>query len=213
MARALCMLLLGLAAGCGGAASIVDDVPDELRRTRAVVPATGDRHLYADPSEVEIGRWATYREAGRTFTLAVAGREPDGTWVEVVEDGTASARLVSPDGSVLKAYYQEPGAPAQPQPLDQRPAPGMPKRTETSRETGDEKVKVGARELVARRLRIRSEDLEGRLCEETWLWHPDVPPIYAASELGGLVGRVASAGKVVLLVFGAGARPAVERPR
>lgn len=220
MKRALCMLLLsggsaGLTASCGGAASVVDEVPPELRKTTAVVPAVGDRHAYADPSAVEPGRWATYREGGRTITLAVVGREAEGTWVEVIEAGetrAASARLVAPDGTVRRAWYQEPGSTAQPQALDQRAAPAAAKSTETSREAGEEKVKVGTRELVARRVRIRSEDLEGRLAEETWWWHPDVPPLYAGGEEGGLLRKVSSAGTIELLDFGAGAKPAVDRP-
>jgi hypothetical protein len=217
MGRALCILLLAAgaalpAAGCAGASSVVDEVPEELRRTRGVVPAAGDRHPFADPSGVEVGRWATYREGARTFTLAVAGREAEGTWVEVVDEASASVRLVAPDGTVLKAFYQEPGGPAQPQPLDQRAAPAAPRRTETARETGEEAVKVGARELAARRVRIRSEDLEGRLTEETWLWHPDVPALHSGGELGGLVRRVTPAGRIDLLDFGAGRAPAVKRP-
>ena len=217
MSRSLCILLLAAGAalpagGCAGASSVVDEVPEELRRTRGVVPAVGDRHGYADPSGVEVGRWATYREGSRTFTLAVAGRDAEGTWVEVVDETAASARLVAPDGTVLKAFYQEPGGPAQPQPLDQRAAPAEPRRTETSRETGEEPVKVGARELVARRVRIRSEDLEGRLSEDLWLWHPDVPPLHAGSELGGLVRRTSPAGRVELLDFGRDATPRVSRP-
>ena len=214
MRRPLCILFLALA-GCPGAASIVDEVPPELRKTTAAVPAVGDRHPYADPSAVEPGRWATYREGGRTITLAVVGREAEGTWVEVLDQGeprAASARLVAADGTVLKAWYQEPGSAVQPQPLDQRPAPAAARRTETSRETAEEKLKVGARELVARRVRIRSEDLEGRIAEETWWWHPEVPPLYAGGELGGLLRRMSAAGTVELLDFGAGAKPAVERP-
>lgn len=212
MKRALCMLMLS---GCGGAASVVDEVPPELRRTTAAVPAAGDRHPYADPSGVEPGRWATYREGGRTITLAVVGREAEGTWVEVIENGetrSASARLVAPDGTVRRAWYQEPGSTAQPQALDQRAAPAAAKLTETSREAGEERVKVGTRELVARRVRIRSEDLEGRIAEETWWWHPDVPPLYAGGEEGGLLRKVSSAGTIELLDFGAGAKPAVDRP-
>lgn len=216
MRRALCIGLLAAGAafpaGCGGASSVVDEVPPELRATRGVVPAVGDRHPWADPSGVEVGRWATYREGTRVLTLAVAGRDAEGTWVEVVDDAGASARLVAPDGAVLKAFHQEAGGPAQPQTLDQRAAPPEPRRTETSRETGEETVKAGARELVARRVRIRSEDLEGRRVEETWLWHPDVPPLWAGGEQGGLVRRASPAGTVELVDFGAGRAPAVKRP-
>ena len=217
MKRALCMLLLsggsaGLTASCGGASSLIEDVPPELRKTASVVPAAADRWPYADPAGVEAGRWAKYRDGDRTVTLAVAARVPEGTWMEVVEDAGASARLVAADGTVLKAYYQEPEGPAREQPLDQRAEQAEPKRTEASRETGEEKVKAGARELTARVVRLRLEDLEGRLTLETWAWHPDVPPLYAGGELGGLVRRETSRGKVELLDFGTGAKPAVRRP-
>jgi hypothetical protein len=217
MKRALCILLLsggsaGLTAGCGGASSLIEDVPPELRKTASVVPAAADRWPYADPSGVEAGRWAKYREGDRTFTLSVAAHVPEGTWTEVVEEGSASARLVAADGTVLKSWYQEPDGPAREQPLDQRAEEGAPKQAETSRERGEEKVKVGARELTARVVRLRLEDLEGRLSRETWVWHPDVPPLYAGAPEGGLVRRETARGKVELLDFGAGAKPAVQRP-
>ena len=217
MKRALCIVLLtggstGLTASCGGASSVIEEVPPDLRRTTSVVPPLADRWPYADPSGVEPGRWAKYRDGDRTFTLAVAGRAPEGTWMEVVEEGVVSACLVADDGAVLKAWFQEPGGPPREQPLDQRAAPATPKRTETSREVGEEKVRVGARELTARVVRLRLEDLEGRLVKETWVWHPDVPPLHAGSELGGLVRRETSRGKVELLDFGAGAAPAIKRP-
>ena len=211
MKRAAAVLLL--LAGCGGGAgSVLEEVPPELRGTASVVPPVGDRHPYADPSEVEVGRWASYRDKERSFTLAVVGRDAQGTWIEVVEEGAASARLVGPDGVVLKAYYQEPGGPAREQPLEQLAGASTSKRTEAGREESEEKVKVGARELTAKAVRLRLEDLEGRLSRETWLWHPDVPPIYAGSPHGGLVRRESPEGRVELLDFGAGAKPKVVRP-
>lgn len=210
MKRALCMLLL---CGCPGAGSVIEDVPPELRRTSTLVPPVADRHPYADPSGVEPGRWAKYREKDRVFTLAVAGRDAEGTWIEVSEDGAASARLVAADGTVLKAFFQEPGGPAREQPLDQRAEPAAPKRTEAGREMDETAVKIGSRELTAKRARLRLEDLEGRLSRETWLWHPEVPPLYAGSDLGGLVRRESDQGRVELLDFGAGAKPAVARPK
>ncbi|HEX7900328.1 MAG TPA: hypothetical protein VF950_21350 [Planctomycetota bacterium] len=209
MKRALCILLL---AGCGGASSVIEEVPPDLRKTTSVVPPLADRYPYADPSGVEPGRWAKYREGERVFTLAVAARVPEGTWMEVVEESAASACLVAPDGAVLKAYWQEPGGPAREQPLDQRAEPAAPKRAESSREVAEEKVKIGGRELAAKAVRLRLEDLEGRLVKETWVWHADVPPLYAGGELGGLVRRETSRGKVELLDFGAAAKPAVQRP-
>lgn len=210
MTRSLCILLL-TAAGCTGAASVLEEVPPELRKTTAVVPPAADRHPYADPSGVEVGRWASYREDGRTFTLAVAGREAEGTWVELIEEGAASARLVAPDGAVLRALYQENGGPAQPQPLEQRAGVVAAKRSESGRESGTESVRIAGRELAAKRVRIVSEDLEGRRAEEIWIWHPEVPPLYAGGEDGGLVRRESGGRKTELLDFGAGAAPRVKR--
>lgn len=204
--------LLLLLAGCPGAGSVLEEVPPELGRTSAVVPPLSDRHPFADPSAVDIGRWARYREKDRSFTLAVVGREADGTWLELVEDGGASARLVAPDGAVLRAFFQEPGGAPREQAPRQMAEAVAPKRHETSREESDEKVKVGARELTAKAVRLRLEDLEGRLTRETWIWHPDVPPLYAGSPLGGLVRRESAEGLVELLDFGADAKPQVRRP-
>ena len=90
-----------------------------------------------------------------------------------------------------KAFYSEIGKDGPlnvvPQPLEQ--APPRPRAPEGLRETGEEKVKVGDRELTAKRVRLRYETLQGQLIEEVTLWHPDVPPLYASSPDGGLVLR------------------------
>src|SRR5258706_5287155 len=120
-----------LAAGCGGGpASVVIDVPEELRHVTRVVLPVPDRHPYGDVSKLAVGQWARYAGGGRTFTLAAVAKEGDDLWIEVVEEGEmreASARLVSPGGAVRKALFREitKDGPSEivPQPLEQSAAP------------------------------------------------------------------------------------------
>ena len=206
-------------AGCGsGPASTSIAIPEHLREIVRVVPSVADRHPYGDVATAKAGQWVRYREGGRTFTLAAVGREGDAAWIEVIEEGElrqASARLVTPDGTVKKAYYCEisvdgPSKTVM-QSLEQAP-PRRARPPEGARETGEENVKVGDRELAAKRVRIRSEDLEGRLSEEVTLWHSDVPSLYRGTADGGLVRRASGASLLQLEAFGADARPVVTYP-
>ena len=72
---------------------------------------------------------------------------------------------------------------------------------------------VSGRELRARRVSLRFEDLEGRLTRDVTLWHPEVPPLYAGSSDGGLVKRMSGATKVELVAFGSDAKPLLVLPR
>jgi hypothetical protein len=209
-------------AGCfllpSGEASRVEEVKPELRQPRLAAPEVPDRHPYGDAAKVQVGQWARYAEGDRAITIAVVAGEGDDAWVEVIEEGEprlASARLVAPDGVVKRAFYREiakEGASAVVvQPLVQSAV--TPVQADSRREAGEEKVVVGGRELSARVVRVFREDLDGRRTEQVFLWHPDVPPVYAGSTFGGLVRRTASTGVVQLLDFGTGARPLVEIPR
>jgi hypothetical protein len=217
------LLLLALA-GCifgSGKSSKVTKVPEELKRPRLVSPKLPDRHLYGDITRLRQGQWATYREGGRTLTLAVVGQAGDRVWIEVIEEGEPrqiSARLVSPDGVITKAYYGEIAkdgekSTVEPQTLEQDGSSAPPRLGETGRESGEETVTVAGRELNCKRVQVRSEDLEGRLTQEVTLWHKDVPPIYAGSDAGGLVRRQAGGAKVELTAFGEDARPLLDIPR
>src|SRR5688500_14508294 len=105
--------MLPALAGCffsGGESSRVEKVPEDLRRARIVAPKVPDRHAFGDITKVRPGQWATCREGERTFTLAAVGAAGDSVWIELIEEGdprAVSARLVSPDGVVRKAYYGE----------------------------------------------------------------------------------------------------------
>ena len=215
------LLLLG---GClfgGGEASRVEKVPDELLHPRMVIPKAPDRHPYGAIAKLKPGEWATYREGGRLLTIAAVAVEGDALWVEVVDEGEprqVSARLVGPDGVVRKAYYGEISRDGrkslvEAQALEQSAFLAAPRLSETARETGDESVVVGGRELRARRVALRFEDLEGRLVQDVSLWHQDVPKVYAGSDDGGLVRRRSGATPVELTAFGTDARPLLDLPR
>lgn len=222
------LLLAPAFGGCfllpSGEPSRVEDVPAELRRPVLAVPAAPDRHPYGDRKHLAVGQWARYREPHRTVTFAVVGREGEDLWIEVIDEGSprqVSARRVAPDGTVRRAYYGEvdsDGARSEvePQPLAQRDGAGpppAPPEGAPGREEGVERVRVGGRELEARAERVRSEDLEGRIVEEEWLWHPEVPPVYAAGPRGGLVRYRGPRGTVELEAWGGDARPLLEIPR
>jgi len=211
-------------AGCifgSGASSKATKVPEELKRPRLVAPKLADRHLYGDVAKLRPGQWVTYREGSRTLTLAAVGTAGDKVWLEVIEEGEPrqiSARLVSPDGVISKAWYGEIAKDGQkstvePQTLEQDGSSAPARLSETGRETGEETVTVAGRELKCQRVQLRFEDLEGRLTQEVTLWNKDVPPIYAGSDGGGLVRRQAGAARVELTAFGDGARPLLDIPR
>ena len=224
MRRGVLLLFLPGLAGClfgGGESSRVETVPVDLRTPHLVVPKTPDRHPYGDVAKVPKGAWATYREGGRLLTLAAVATEGDAVWIEVADDGEprqVSARLVGPDGVVRKAYYGELSrdgrkSAVEPQPLEQADGAETPRLSETARETGEESVVVSGKELRARRVSLRLEDLEGRLIQEVSLWHPNVPPIYAGTGDGGLVRRKTGETVVELVDFGTDARPLLALPR
>lgn len=217
------MLILPCLAGCifgGGSNSRVEKVPDTLQHPRLVVPRTPDRHAYGDIAKLRPGAWARYRESGRLLTLAAVATDGDALWIEVIDDGEprqVSARLVGPDGVVRKAYYVEISkdgrkSSVEIQPLEQAVASAPSRLSESGRETGEESVVVAGKELRARRVALRFEDLEGRLTQEVSLWHKDVPPIYLGSEDGGLVRRTSGSTLIELIDFGSDARPLLELP-
>ena len=224
MKRVPLLLILPALAGCifgSGKSSEVTKVPDEMKRTRPVAPKLPDRHPYGDVTRLRPGQWATYREGERTFTLAAVGVAGDRVWIEVIEEGEpreVSARLVSPDGVIHKAFYGEISKDGQkstvePQTLEQDGAALSSRLGETGRETGEETLQVAGRELKTQRVKVRFEDLEGRLTEETTWWHKDVPPIYAGTDAGGLVRRRTGAATLELTGLGSDARPLLEVPR
>lgn len=216
-------VLLPFFAGCffgGGDYSRVEKVPEEFRHPRVAVPRAPDRNAYGNVGLLRPGDWATYREGGRLLTLAAVASEGDALWIEVIEEGEprqVSARLVRPDGVIRKAYYGEISkdgskSAVEPQTLEQSDVAAPPPLSESSRDTGEEPVVVAGKELRARRVSVRFEDLEGRLIQDVSLWHKDVPPIYAGSEDGGLVRRKTGSSQVELVDFGRDAHPLLSIP-
>jgi hypothetical protein len=220
--RSALLTILPFLTGCvfGGAdSSRVEKVPEAMLRPRLVAPRVPDRNPYGDVSKVRPGQWVSYRQGERTFTLAVAGAGGEGAWIEVIEEGEprqVSARLISREGVVLKAFYGEISkqgrSTVEPQTLEQSVSPPAAPPSELGREIGEETVVVAGRELKARRIVVRLEDLEGRLTQEITLWHPDVPPVYAGNESGGLVRRQTTGSTLELVGFGTDARPLLTLP-
>ncbi len=119
---------------------------------------------------------------------------------------------------VHRAYYGEISKDGQKssveaQTLEQDGSSPTSRLGELSRETGEEIVVVAGHELKAHRVRVRYEDLEGRLTDEVTLWHKDVPPIYAGTDQGGLVRRQSGTTRIELSGFGSDARPLLDIPR
>ena len=224
MRRLAALGLLPCLAGClfgGGESSHVEKVPEELQHPRIAVPPAPDRYAYGDIRNLRAGAWATYREGARVLTLAAVAADGDALWIEVIDEGEPrqiSARLVGPDGVVRQAYYGELSkdghrSPVQSQPLEQAQDAVPVRLSQSAGEPGEESVVVAGKELHARRVTTRFEDLEGRLFQEVTLWHPDVPPIYAGGAEGGLVRRKTGSTVIELVDFGNDARPLLERPR
>ena len=202
-----------LLAACGGAASVLEEVPPELRRTVTAVPPAPDR--WPGPLDgLAQGQWARYRDGAQTITTAVAARDGDAWWIETIVEGDprlVSARRVEPDGRVTAARYAEIGADGPSavvdQPLAQAVELPAPRWTEVGRDVSRRRMKVGSRELDVTVERIRYEDVEGRRKEVVETWHPDVPPVIASGPHGGLVGREGARGTLALLDFGRDAKP------
>ncbi len=216
------LLLVGAPAlsGCflfsTGKGSSVRSVPDELRRPRLVVPLVSDVHSYGDPTTVKVGQWVKVREGDRVVTVSVVEKDGESVWFEVIDEGDprqASARLVSAAGEVTRAFYceisKEQHSTVEPQELSQGAAPPVSDRTKVSEKRDKATVTVAGKKLEAKRIKITYEDLEGRLTTDVSLWHPDVPPVYAGSDAGGLVRRQAGDEDVELLDFGSDAKRVV----
>lgn len=216
-------------AGCflfsGGRSSRIGETPDEYKKTRAHVPPAEDLYPYGDPAPAPPGEWARYRivEKGesREITIGVCARDKEGVWVEVVEEyeaRRASARLVGPDGVVLRAFYREvpksgaPGA-VQPQEIRQVADPSSTGLTERSRSSETCEAKVGTRSIPATEVKVSYEDVSGRRVDEEWMWSLQAPRLFGGGEQGGLVRKKTASQAVELLDFGTGYRALVEIPK
>ncbi len=222
-------VFLPLLAGCGifssGPSSKTGDTPEHLRMVQIKVPVTYDVYPYGDASAVHPGQWARFRvtERGSAYeiTLAAGAREGEGTWMEVIEEDEVrrvSARLVSADGTVLKAFYREmprngAASPVLPQEITQRADPQRPRMMERSRVVEKRDYQAGGRTIPTSSVKIEYEDINGRVRAEEWGWSKEVPPLFDGSEDGGLVRKRIETQTVELLEVGDGHKPLVEIPR
>ena len=208
----LVFLLQGCMLFSGGDPSYVGDVPEELRRQEIHVPEVYDFHPYGDVTVLRTGDWCTYQVGEVTLTLAVTGKDADGTWVEVIEEEdprTVSARWVGPDGFVQRALYRVlPEERVHPQQLAQAPV-----EAEAEYETIEVKPKPTTLEFEGQSFpgtlvtEVR-EDWDGRRSIIKSWWSKEVPRVFDGSEHGGLVRQEG----VQLLRFGRDAKPLVPRP-
>lgn len=221
--------LFPLLAGCGilssGPSSQTGDTPEHLRKVQIKVPVTYDVYPYGDPASVRPGQWARFQvmERGSTYelTLAVAGREGDATWMEVIEEEEVrrvSARLVSADGIVLKAFYREmpkSGAASAvfPQEIAQRADPQRPPLMERSRVVEQRTLQAGGRTIPTSYVKVEYEDINGRVRAEEREWSKEIPPLFDGGDDGGLVRKKTETQTVELLEFGDGHKPLVDIPR
>ncbi len=218
---------LGLLGGCfligGGRVSTVDEVPEEMKRTRLHVPDVEDAHPYGREG-LKPGQWAKFavhREAGDlVLRIGVVKADGDKLWIEVVEETdlrAASARLIGPDGIVSKALYREVGPAGAsdilPQKVAQRadtiPA-GAGEETVETREI----LLLGAkRQATVVKIVFRDEALGRSETEET-VWC-DVPGLYATSKHGGLAKRTSEREKltVEMIEHGDGYQPVIPDPK
>ncbi len=219
------LLLSGCFLFSSGPRSRTGDTPEDLQKTRPVIPPTWDVFPYGDPARLQPGEWARYRVtekgASHEITMGVGARNAAGLWIEVVEEfetRRASAQLVAADGAVSKAYYREiprqgSAGPAYEQERKQYVPPSDPTLSERSRTTDRRDLAVGNRTLPVVEVKVAFEDMSGRRMEEEWIWSAGVPQLFAGGELGGLVRKKTAAQSVELLDFGTGYKLVVDIPR
>lgn len=176
----------------------------EAKPAYASVPVVWSRHLYGAG---EPGQWARYRVDGAELEIACVGLSAEGRWYEFREGDRVSARLVSGDGTVVKAFYAEaPCAVVAPQEIASTPA-------ELSA-PGFERVElplVGESVENGRVIERYEDDLGFSMTVETE-WSASVPGLYAERRGQGLVRRAGPRGRVELLASGADAAPRLKTP-
>jgi len=227
--KRIVLALLPAFTGCflfsSGPSSQTGDTPEHLKEVRIHVPETYDVYSYADAAQVLEGQWARYRITEKAssyeITLAVVRREGEDVWMEVIEEDEirrASARRVSPDGIVLRAFYREVGrngtpSSVHPQEIAQRAESHGPVPTERTRSSERRERTLAGRSLVVTEVKIEFEDLAGRVSRQEWGWSKEVPALFASSSEGGLVSQKGEDRSVELVDFGTGHQPLVEIPR
>ena len=92
-----------------GPSSEVGRTPEEMRRIRDHIPPVYDAFSYGPVHQAEGGQWVKYKIEEDSIvsevTLGISQRSEEGTWVEIVEEDTVSAQLVSVENLVLKKVF------------------------------------------------------------------------------------------------------------
>lgn len=208
-------------AGCflfsSGPESEMGRTPEELRNVREQVPPVYDVFPYGPVERAAVGRWARYRilegEKSHEIMLGISGRTEEGTWVEVVDEESVSARFVSREGVVLKALYRslDPSSRAIAQEIVQGREWPEEKVLSGERTESRGSVEIGESSLPVLQVEIEKEDFDGRITTESWAWSIEVPAVYAGGESGGLVSRRTRRGAISLVAFGTDYSPRIEK--
>jgi hypothetical protein len=213
------ILLSGCASGCGGHASRIEKVPEEMLRPKVAAPKVSDRHSFGDITKVRPGQWATYKDGERTFTVAAVAAAGDSLWIELIEESDprlVSARLVSPDGVVRKACYGEISksgvkSTVEPQTSSRTPPRGAARRSRAGRRMRRRSRSRARAQVPAGVGPVRGP---GRAADAG---SDPVEQGRAAGLRGqrgqGLVRRTTATSTVTLVGFGADAKPLLEPPK
>ena len=194
-----------------GPSSEVGRTPEELRRIRDHIPPVYDYFAYGPVYQARVGQWVKYNiEEGGTsseVTLGVSDRTEEGTWVEIVQEESVSAQLVSGENLVLKAYLRIPDSDkGRAEIFSQEIIQGRAHpneqglsgdRTETKRE-----AEVAGISLSVVEVEIEEEDFHGRISTERSSWSSEIPVLYAGNSIGGMVAFSSPAKTMTLIGFG-----------
>jgi hypothetical protein len=148
--------------------------------------------------------------------LGVSERTEEGTWVEIVQEESVSAQLVSGDNLVLKAYLRIPDSDkgraeifsqeiiqGRAHPNEQRLSGD---RTETKRD-----AEVAGISLSVVEVEIEEEDFNGRISTERSSWSSEIPVLYAGNSIGGMVTFSSPTKTMTLIGFGEEYTPRMKK--
>ncbi len=199
-----------------GPESEVGKTPEDLRKVREHVPPVYDAFPYGPVHQIPEGRWGRYQisqgDKSYEIVLAVTAHTDAGTWVEVEQEETVSALLVSHQGLVLEAFFLDPGMEkAVPQKILQGRETGADKELSGDRSEQQRNVEIGNQSVPAIFVEIEHEDFDGRITTESWAWSKEVPALFAGRKSGGLVSLETGNRRVRLIAFGSEYKTRIEK--
>jgi len=203
-----------------GPSSEVGRTPEELRRIRDHIPPVYDAFPYGPLHQARVGQWVKYEilQGGTSskVMLGVSDRTETGTWVEIVEEDTVSAQLVSGENLVVEAFVLIPDsdkgrAETFTQEIIQGRARPHDQGLSGDRTESKGEAKVGGVALSVVEVEIEEEDFNGRISTERSSWSSEVPVLYAGNSMGGMVTFSSQERTITLLGFGEEYSPRIKK--